>query len=345
MGAVVVSYQQEWRTNVQVSLPLVNASQWLNISLANLNLKLAELTTQNIRQSLLLTVAQVFSAALSAADLTEVQRAQIKASKHHLTIASVRHRSGTGSRLDVVRAKTELIKTQENLKTAQTTYGNTCDALARLTGLSGSVIPQRIQPLPEVKRSLAQLIDQAVSQREDLKIKQTVVHLADKQLSASWMNFLPSLNAAWQINQLVNDVTKVGSGENTYWFIGLTLSVPIYNHQRYAQLDQARASLYQAQLEEQDAMQQATLEVRQALRNQKQAEDLAISTEERVKLAHETLKLAETAYESGTGTSLDVTDARRTLRQAQIDLATKRLEYQLATLELLRRVGQDMASL
>ena len=92
-------------------------------------------------------------------------------------------------------------------------------------------------------------------------------------------------------------------------------------------------------------MQQATLEVRQALRNQKQAENLATSTQERVKLAHETLKLAETAYESGTGTSLDVTDARRTLRQAQIDLATKRLEYQLATLELLRRVGQDMASL
>jgi outer membrane protein TolC len=63
------------------------------------------------------------------------------------------------------------------------------------------------------------------------------------------------------------------------------------------------------------------------------------------RLAAQALTLAETAYENGTGNSLDVTDARRSSRSAEIDFAVKRFESQLALLQLLRAVGEDMSKL
>jgi outer membrane protein TolC len=54
------------------------------------------------------------------------------------------------------------------------------------------------------------------------------------------------------------------------------------------------------------------------------------------------LRLTEEAYKTGSGSSLDVTDANRSSRQDIIELAIKTLEHQIALLRLLRAVGRDM---
>ncbi|MBW1810855.1 MAG: hypothetical protein JRJ87_21870 [Deltaproteobacteria bacterium] len=65
----------------------------------------------------------------------------------------------------------------------------------------------------------------------------------------------------------------------------------------------------------------------------------------KAELASQALRLAESAYENGTGSSLDVTDARRTSRSAEINFSVRRFESQLALLTLLRSVGEDMSKL
>ncbi|MBW2278515.1 MAG: TolC family protein, partial [Deltaproteobacteria bacterium] len=62
-------------------------------------------------------------------------------------------------------------------------------------------------------------------------------------------------------------------------------------------------------------------------------------------LAVEGLLLVEAAYEAGTGTSLDVTDARRTKIAAEFNLAQQQLGAQIALLQLLNAIGEDMAEL
>ena len=66
---------------------------------------------------------------------------------------------------------------------------------------------------------------------------------------------------------------------------------------------------------------------------------------EQADLARETLILVETEYRMGTGSSLAVTDARRTGSEAEINLASKRFEAQSSLLALLRAVGVDMSKL
>ena len=62
-------------------------------------------------------------------------------------------------------------------------------------------------------------------------------------------------------------------------------------------------------------------------------------------MAKEALTLVEASYNAGTGSSLDVTDARRTSSSAIVNLAAKRLQSQISLLKLLSAVGDDMMGL
>ena len=66
---------------------------------------------------------------------------------------------------------------------------------------------------------------------------------------------------------------------------------------------------------------------------------------EQAELASETLILVETEYRMGTGSSLAITDARRTNSEAEINLASKQFEAQASLIALLRAVGADMSKL
>ena len=338
---IEVGKQQNLHGGLLVSMPLVSAQAWVGIALGDIGVEVAEVQVEKIRQALLLSVAQAYFQALTARSLIEVQHNQIKSSQRHLAVATIRHRSGTGSRLDVIRAQTELLTAREELLKAHTSLDNSRDALAILIGVKGLPMPVEIPDMPPPEGE-ADLLAQAKLKNEDVKLTRALAELADEQVTMSWMNFLPSLYASWTLTQQISEPGGFSSPDNSRWFIGLTLSVPIYDHTRYADLDQKRATLARAELEAEDTRQQVALSVRQARRDYENAIALVATAQKKTTLAAQSLELAETAYENGTGSSLDVTDARRSSRTAEIDLATKRFGAQLALLTLLRTAGEDM---
>jgi outer membrane protein TolC len=343
--SIVTRKQDDFRGNLLVNLPLVNARAWVGIGAADIYEDVAALTVEGVRQQLLQTVVQTYFAGLTALNLIQVQREQIQASSRHLEIANLRHRMGTGRRLDVVRIRTELVRAKDDLVASLTLLDNTRYALASLLAMEEKPMPIAIsepEPPPDDEKKLLGL---ALEQREDLKLRHALTRLSDENLTGNWMAFVPSLNATWQLNQQITDPSDFSDVDKGRWFIGLTLNVPLYDHTRYAELDQARADLTKNELLEQDAKRQAILQVRQARGDWHKSGALAVSALERATLAAETLKLAEAAYVNGSGSSLDVTDAQRTNNQAAIDLTIKRFDAQLALLALMRTVGQDMSKL
>jgi outer membrane protein TolC len=344
-NTVEVSKQQNLRGGLLVNMPLVSAQAWVGVVLGDTGVEVAEVQVEKVRQALLLSVAQAYFQALTARSLIEVQHNQINSSKRHLAVATIRHRSGTGSRLDVIRAQTELLTAREELLKAHTSLDNSRDALAILIGVEGLPLPVEIPDTSPPEGGEEDLVAQAKLKNEDVKLTRALVELADEQVTMSWMNFLPSLYASWTLTQQISERGGFSSPDNTRWFIGLTLSVPIYDNTRYADLDQKRASLARAELEAEDTRQQVALAVRQARRDYENAIALVSTAQKKVTLAAQSLELAETAYENGTGSSLDVTDARRSSRTAEIDLATKRFGAQLALLTLLRTAGEDMRTI
>ncbi|MBW1807828.1 MAG: TolC family protein, partial [Deltaproteobacteria bacterium] len=301
-GQEIISRRQDdLSARIQVDVPLVNAQAWFGVMLAELGEEVTELSVESVRQALLLSVAQAYFQALSARSLIEVQRNQIKSSKRHLAVATIRHRSGTGRRLDVIRARTELLTAHEQLIAAHSALENARDALAILIGVDFLPMPAQVPEMSAPQESEADMISKATIQREDLKLTRTLVRLADKQIDTSWMLFLSSLYGSWQFAYQFTDPSSFQSGDKSRWFYFITLSVPLYSQTRYADLEQKRAALHKAELEAQDAKLKAILQLRTARRNYETAMLLVGTSKTKAELASQALRLAESAYENGTG--------------------------------------------
>lgn len=166
--------------------------------------------------------------------------------------------------------------------------------------------------------------------------------LMDTQLDKVWMQFLPTLTAGWQLQYQFTKPGDMGSDDRSRWAAVLTLSVPLYNQARYGDLKYQRASLRQALLEQEDAEVNASMGIRKARRDYLTALSSVQIAERQNDLTKEALTLTEASFNAGTGSSLDVTDARRMSSSATINLATKNLQAVVALLTLLDAIGQDM---
>lgn len=342
---IVTRNQDDLSGAIDVSMPLVNGQLWMGIHAGRAGEDVAALTVETARQALLTSVATAYYQALTAKELIEVQQGQIRSASRHLEIAKTRFRSGVGARLDVLRAQSDVVRAVEQLRAAHLAFENARDALGILTGAGGLPLPVEDRELRSPTAGEDELVEQAVERREDLRLKQSLIELADRRLDASWMQFLPSLNASWQLTHQFTTPSSFGDQDQTRWAAYLVLTVPIYSQTRYADLDVRRAAVSKAQLEAEDAAQNAALEVRRARRDYLTALDAVETAAAQAELARETLTLTEAEYIAGTGSSLAVTDARRSSREAELNLAIKRFEAQTALLALLRAVGEDMSQL
>jgi outer membrane protein TolC len=187
-----------------------------------------------------------------------------------------------------------------------------------------------------------ELIDQALRSHSNVAFQKAMLEVADKQLDASWMQFFPTLDVGWGLQYQFTRTAALGSQDPSRWSLVFTLSVPIYNHFRYADLDEKRAALKQAMIQLEDTKTTVTTAVRKAQRDYLAALASVRIADKQAKLAAEGLTLVEASYQAGTGSSLEVTDARRTISATNVNLAVKRLEAQVNLLALLRALGDDV---
>ncbi len=340
---IVTRRQNTLQGSIQASMPLMNAQLWKGVNVGKLGVEVTELTIENVRQELLLTVAQSFYQALTARAVIDVQENLLRTAERHHEVAVTRHVSGVGRRLDVIRARSELVRVRQELLLAHGSLDNARDAMGLLTGKGGLPMPEDSAELGPPAESEKELVSSAVNKRPDLKLSRKMIDLNESQLDASWMQFLPTLSASWQLTHQFTLPSAFGSQDRSRWSALLTLSIPIYNHSRYADLDEKRAKVAKSMIETENAEQKASLEVRTTRRDYLTAAKQLETAKEQAALSREALLLAEAAYESGTGSSLEVTDANRTSRQDEVTLAIKRFEVQLALLKLLKTIGEDIS--
>lgn len=330
---------------LQARVPLVNPRAWMGVGVGREGVAVTELTFENARQQVLLATAEAFYNALTAQSLIRVQENMLRAALRHLEVARMRHINGVGSRLDVIRARSEAVRIRQELTMAHSAFDNARDILGILTGKGGLPLPEEGPAIVAPTGGDEALTESGLTKRLDLQTTKKAARLAKKQLRVSWMQFLPTLNASWQLTHQFTDPGSFGSPDRTRWYALLTLSVPLYSHTRYADLDAFRAELKKAKIQIEDAEQQAGLEIRTARRNYLTSLENLDTSLEQASLSREALLLAEKAYESGTGSSLDVTDASRTSRRDEVTLAMRRFEIQLAVLKLLSALGEDLREL
>jgi len=285
-------------------------------------------------------VARAYLAAVRADADVEAAQANIALSEAVLKQAEGQKTAGTGTGIEITRARVLLANDRQRLLVAQNARRAAGLQLLRGIGLPLDTevqLTDRLQYVALDGVTLEQARAQALKARPDLEAQEQREETARLSASASKMERLPTVAA-------FGDYGVSGTGLDHALptrTVGISLRVPIFDGGRRDARRAEMASQYRAEkVKTGDLKQQIELDVRLAL-------DALSSAEQQVKVAREGLELAENElaqarrrYDAGVSIGLEVTDAQSRLVRARDNQITAVYNYTVGKIDLAQAMGE-----
>ncbi len=175
--------------------------------------------------------------------------------------------------------------------------------------------------------------------RADIAAARQTTRVAERNVDDVWLQFSPTVNLVSSFNA-ASSIFPI-SQTHEAWTIAGVLTVPFFDGGlRYGALRDTRAQADESLQRLEAARRNATVQIRQARRSVEVAEESRKVAERSRDLARETERLSRVAFQAGTGTSLDLIESGRRLREAESQLAVQEfglVQARLAALLALSR--------
>lgn len=262
-----------------------------------------------------------FYGVLLAKDVVDVQQAAVEQWRAHARQVEERQRSGAASEFDVLTASVRLANEKPALIAARNQYELAKAGFARLLHMpvesltiTGSL--ERVS-LP---RSLEEMQTLALSERPEIQASQVRLQLAQEAVVSARSAAKPEVRAFFNYQ-----------GANTYqfaslddewewrWNAGVTLNWNFWDGNMTRQTVKQKRLEHQQLQEADEAVREALkLEATQAYLDWVHAHETLEAVGETVTLAERALEIAQSRYETGLSTYLEVTDANLALRSARL---------------------------
>jgi outer membrane protein TolC len=318
---------------------LFNVQSLQNYLAARHNFQAAQLTAQDARDLVVLTVGNAYLLCIADAARIKAVEAELDSSKLSFDQATSAHDAGTSPRLDVLRAQVDYQSEQQTLIAAVNQLAKDKLALARTIGLPldqkfevSETAPFKALDVPDPDAAF----QQALKQRKDLAAAVETTKGAEAAKKAAFDSQLPTVTASGNFGDEGETFTH---SHGTYTAEG-DLAVPILQiaATRGAE-DVAGAKLDQARAKLSDQVQQVNADVRDAILDIQTAAKLVDATGSNVTLAREALSEAQQRFKAGVDTSLTVSQALATDRQAEDQYISALYQHNVAKLSLARALG------
>jgi outer membrane protein TolC len=317
-----------WQAGLAFRAPLFAPRVWHDTATAREAIEAAKLSGAEVERLLLGSVAEAIVSVVTAERLLEVSRVSLSSALSTLDLNKRRAQLGAATALDVLRveqevalARAQILNTAEGLLRAREALG-----LALGTTESWGVTP-RIQ-LDALANDAANTcrLEQSIDARPDVRAARANASIARRNVESVDYDYYPTLDFVSNLNYSPHD-QFTANREHVTWTIGATLTWQIYDGgQRYGERIANVGRVELAQQELTQARRQAALEVGQARRAvQVSQANLEVSKRSR-DVASETSRLAQIAFINGSGTSFDLVDSARRLREAELDLAIREFD-------------------
>jgi outer membrane protein TolC len=315
-----------------ITQPLFAAQIFSTIKNTYLAFDIAQLNTANAKDYVLYSVEIAYYGALASLKLVEIARHSLQLRSEHLESARTKFEAGEVAKISVIRAEIDVNQAEQDLKRSENSFELSKEVLKRLIGFDQDF--SLVEPAaPKLKSaSIENTISLALANRLDMQAAKLNLDMADALKTKAWYKFLPSLHLTGVYG--VNDY-KGFSDSYTYFNIGLTLSIPLYDGGlRYAEIKEARSKIRAAQIQIKDKKNAIASEIRQLWLKKEMAEANLIKSEQAVEIAKEQLELAKASFETGGNTNLELLDANHMLTLSRINLAQEELNLQMAIIKI-----------
>ena len=284
-------------------------------------------------------VARAYLAAVRADADVEAAKSNLTLSEAVLKQAENQKAAGTGTGIEITRARVQLANDRQRLLVAENARRAAGLQLLRAVGLrldTELVLTDKLQYIPVDALTMEQAKTQALKERPDLEAQQERESSARLSANATKLERLPSVAA-------FGDYGSSGTGFDNSLptrTIGISLRVPLFDGGRRDARRAESASQYRAEkVKTNDLKEQIDLDVRLALDALRSAEDQVKVSREGLELAENELAQARRRNEAGVAIGVEVTDAQSRLERARDNQTAALYNYNVGRIDLAQAMG------
>jgi outer membrane protein len=285
-------------------------------------------------------VARAYLMGIRADTDVETARANIALSQAVLNQAEDQKKAGTGTGIEITRAKVQLANDRQRLVVAENARRSAHMQLLRVMNLPLDTqldLTDKLGFIPVDNVTLEQAKAQAISARPDLKAQQQREESAKLSASATRLERLPSLGFFGDYGSIGSSLFTNALPTRTY---GVTLRLPLFDGGRRDARRAEASSQYRAEMvRTNDLKEQIELDIRLALDALESAEEEVRVSQEGLALSEGELAQARRRNDAGVANSLEVTDAQTRLERARDNHTAALFNYNLARIDLEQALG------
>jgi outer membrane protein, multidrug efflux system len=297
-------------------------------------------TFESVRLALTTDVAATYFSLRALDQELSLVREGVRLRRRARELAQARYRNGTAAELDVARADTELATTEAESAALANQRAAVQHALAVLLGtpatdfrLSASEsrsidVPRSVPQIP------SDLPAALLERRPDIAAAERALAAANARIGVAKAAFFPAISLTGGAGYASADLGNLFKADSRIWSIGPSLYLPIFQGGRNrANLERSRAAYDEAVAVFRQRVLIGFREVQDALTATQLLAEQAAAQERALTAARRATALAQTRYDAGFVSFLEVIDAQRTA------LATERTSVHLEALRLNTRVA------
>ena len=330
----IVQPKTQTAFSATASYSVLNAAGWAAKNQAADRVGTAQASAAETRLNVAISAAQAYLAVIAAERQSEITLRNRDTARALEQYAGTRLEAGQGSRLNHVRSVQQLASAEGLLQLAELMVRQAQEALGVAVFASGPVGAKGEPVFPPAPPPGD---DSWLDARPDIRLLTAELAAADRVVSDAWKNWLPTVTASLTPRY----VTPAGLFEpSKSWRAFFVLDVPIFDgtlrpdkRVRIADRDTARLRLDGLTLE-------ARSEVRVAQEAVRSTQLIVASTRLAAESAGEALRITEIAFRAGANTNIEVVQAQRDAREAEILGAVAEDRLRQARLDLLVALGQ-----
>lgn len=330
-------------TNMQLStsIPLFTGLELPHqYSLAKLNLKAATADLQKAKDDISINIASAYLQVLFNQELHDVALGQVELSLQQCQRIEGLAGVGKASSAEVADAKARVAQDRMTAVQTENDYRLSLLTLSQLIELdspegfmlespSTAITPSPVTPPDDIYQT-------ALTSKASIQAAQYRLEGSKHSVRIAQSGFYPQLNLNGSLGtsyySTINRTFRQQMGDNFSKYLGLSLSVPIFN--RLATRNRVRTARLQQEnyaLQLENAKKTLYKEIQQAWYNATAAESKYASSHAATLASEESFRLMTQKYENGKANAVEFNEAKQNLMKAQSDELQAKYEYLFRT--------------
>lgn len=331
--------------SASLTQPLFSKRVGIALQIADTYREFTEQSFQSTRQAVIRDVEKSFYLVLLAQKLVEANRQGYDVVKANYENVKAQYRNGTAAEFDMLRAEVQLANTEPLVISAENNLALAINALKNLLAipieqnvvLQGDFIFEELPaPAMEEGRKNALTTNPMILQ---LSLQES---LLEKNISIERAGYFPSLNLVGGYSWQAQDNTF--QFDNYNWAkmlnIGVSLSIPVFDglktSNRVQQAEIEREKIFYTRMKAEEGLK---ILIQSAELKMAEARKRITGQEKNIDQAQKAVRIAQTRFQSGVGTQLELLDAQVAMTLAQTNYAVAIYDYLVAKAEWRYAVG------